>query len=171
METPPGRESIFSNICKAFTLLLTKSIAGPWPGCASICASSYISITLDVSRIYPALFQDPFLQLLVSKPQMESANEMKKKSQVGEGRACWSLGNAHSAMGETESAYHYASRSFSRLGEISVKTYVIFDLLDILTLQERLEIGWGKPLLRSNENTIKCRFATSPRIKLVYLIL
>ena len=30
--------------------------------------------------------------------------------QVGEGRACWSLGNAHSAMGETESAYHYASR-------------------------------------------------------------
>ena len=90
-----------------------------------------------------------------------------KKSQVGEGRACWSLGNAHSAMGETESAYHYASRSFSRLGEFSFTTHVIFDLLDILTLQERLEIGWGKPQLRSNENTIKCRFATTPKIKLI----
>ena len=94
---------------------------------------------------------------------MESSNEIEEKSQVGEGRACWSLGNAHSAMGETESAYHYASRSFSRLGEFSfktyaifVKTYAIFDLLDILTLQERLEIEWGKPLLRSNESAIKC---------------
>ena len=98
---------------------------------------------------------------------MESANEIEEKSQVGEGRACWSLGNAHSAMGETESAYHYASRSFSRLGEFSFTTHVIFDLLDILTLQERLEIGWGKPLLRSNENTIKCRFATTPKKKLI----
>ena len=78
---------------------------------------------------------------------MESSNEIEEKSQVGEGRACWSLGNAHSAMGETESAYHYASRSFSRF---SFKTYAIFDLLGISTLQERLEIGWGKPLLRSN---------------------
>ena len=103
---------------------------------------------------------------------MESANEIEEKSQVGEGRACWSLGNAHSAMGETESAYHYASRSFSRLGEFSFKTYAIFDLLDILTLQERLEIGWGKPLLRSSVNTLKCRHATSPKKKklLVYLI-
>ena len=48
------------------------------------------------------------------------------------------------------------------------KTHVIFDLLDILTLQERLEIGWGKPQLRSNENTIKCRFVTSPKIKLIF---
>ena len=87
---------------------------------------------------------------------MESSNEIEEKSQVGEGRACWSLGNAHSAMGETESAYHYASRSFSRLGEFSFKTCVMFDLLDILTLQERLEIGWGKPLLRSNGSAIKC---------------
>ena len=87
---------------------------------------------------------------------MESSNEIEEKSQVGEGRACWSLGNAHSAMGETESAYHYASRSFSRLGEFSFKAYVIFGLLDILTLQERLEIEWGKPLLRSNESAIKC---------------
>ena len=94
---------------------------------------------------------------------MESANEIEKKSQVGEGRACWSLGNAHSAMGETESAYHYASRSFSRLGEFSFKTNAVFDLLDILTLQERLEIGWGKPLLRSSVNTIKYRHATSPK--------
>ena len=31
-----------------------------------------------------------------------------------------------------------------------LKACVIFHLLDILTLQERLEIGWGKPLLRSN---------------------
>ena len=68
-------------------------------------------------------------------------------------------------MGETESAYHYASRSFSRLGEFSFKTYAIFDLLDILTLQERLEIGWGKPLLRSSVNTLKCRHATSPKKK------
>jgi hypothetical protein len=30
--------------------------------------------------------------------------------QVGEGRACWSLGNAHSAMGDPEKAYHYAAR-------------------------------------------------------------
>jgi hypothetical protein len=29
---------------------------------------------------------------------------------VGEGRACWSLGNAHSAMGDPEKAYHYAAR-------------------------------------------------------------
>ena len=43
------------------------------------------------------------------------------------------------------------------------KTHVIFDLLDILTLQERLEIGWGKPLLRSSVNTLKCRHATSPK--------
>ena len=43
------------------------------------------------------------------------------------------------------------------------KTHVIFDLLDILTLQERLEIGWGKPLLRSSVNTIKYRHATSPK--------
>ena len=38
--------------------------------------------------------------------------------QVGEGRACWSLGNAHSAMGDPEKAYHYASRHL----EISKET-------------------------------------------------
>ena len=79
METPPGRESILSNICKAFTLLLTKSIAGPWPGCASICASSYISITLDVSRIYSALLQDPFLQLLIFS-QIWDLMKLKEKN-------------------------------------------------------------------------------------------
>ena len=147
MEAPPGRESILSNICKAFTLLLTKSIAGPWPGCASICASSYISITLDVSRISRPF--SPAVDIFANLSLKWNLQMKLKKSQVGEGRACWSLGNAHSAMGETESAYHYASRSFSRLGEFSFKTYAIFDLLDILTLQERLEIGWGKPLLRS----------------------
>ena len=30
--------------------------------------------------------------------------------QVGEGRACWSLGNAHAAMGEHQEAYHYAAK-------------------------------------------------------------
>ena len=29
---------------------------------------------------------------------------------VGEGRACWSLGNAHSAMGNSKQAYEYATR-------------------------------------------------------------
>ena len=162
METPPGRESILSNICKAFTLLLTKIIAGPW-----LAVQVFAPRVTLVSHWTWAGFQDPFLQLLIFFVNLSLKCNLKK-SQVGEGRACWSLGNAHSAMGETESAYHYASRSFSRLGEISVKTYVIFDLLDILTLQERLEIGWGKPQLRSNENTIKCRFVTSPKIKLIF---
>ena len=45
-----------------------------------------------------------------------SNNERKKAEdhynliQVGEGRACWSLGNAHSAMGQHKEAYHYAMR-------------------------------------------------------------
>ena len=47
-------------------------------GCASICASSYISITLDVSRIYSALFQDPFLQLLIFS-QIWGLIEFEKK--------------------------------------------------------------------------------------------
>jgi len=29
---------------------------------------------------------------------------------VGEGRACWSLGNAHAAMGQHQEAYHYAAK-------------------------------------------------------------
>ena len=41
---------------------------------------------------------------------------------VGEGRACWSLGNAHSAMGETETAYHYASRHLDIAKETGDRT-------------------------------------------------
>ena len=43
-------------------------------------------------------------------------------SQVGEGRACWSLGNAHSAMGETETAFHYASRHLDIAKETGDRT-------------------------------------------------
>ena len=42
--------------------------------------------------------------------------------QVGEGRACWSLGNAHSAMGETETAFHYASRHLDIAKETGDRT-------------------------------------------------
>ena len=41
---------------------------------------------------------------------------------MGEGRACWSLGNAHSAMGETETAYHYASRHLEIAKETGDRT-------------------------------------------------
>merc|ERR1719510_1699120 len=41
---------------------------------------------------------------------------------VGEGRACWSLGNAHSALGETETAYHYASRHLEIAKETGDRT-------------------------------------------------
>ena len=57
------------------------------------------------------------LNLLKSRKQNDLRHNLNKKPhlsslylQEGEGRACWSLGNAHSAMGDTEQAYHYASR-------------------------------------------------------------
>jgi len=54
---------------------------------------------------------------------------------VGEGRACWSLGNAHSAMGQHKEAYHYAMRhlEISRdtgdtMGQTTAQVRIIFIL-------------------------------------------
>ena len=41
---------------------------------------------------------------------------------VGEGRACWSLGNAHTALGNHEKALHYASRHLHISKEVNIIT-------------------------------------------------
>ena len=41
---------------------------------------------------------------------------------VGEGRACWSLGNAHTALGNHETALDFAQKHLEISKEVSVRT-------------------------------------------------
>ena len=66
-------------------------------------------------------------------------------TKVGEGRACWSLGNAHSAMGETETAYHYASRHLDIAKETGDRTGQVSDI-------DQSEHSFG--LILTNGNTV-----------------
>ena len=63
--------------------------------------------------------------------------------QVGEGRACWSLGNAHSAMGETETAYHYASRHLEIAKETGDRTGQATAQVNLNELGKSLGYGDG----------------------------
>ena len=62
---------------------------------------------------------------------------------VGEGRACWSLGNAHSAMGETETAYHYASRHLEIAKETGDRTGQATAQVNLNELGKTLGYGEG----------------------------
>ena len=54
------------------------------------------------------LFSNKFNTLYFFYRHLRIAQELYDK--VGEGRACWSLGNAHSSMGQHLEAYQYAKR-------------------------------------------------------------
>ena len=44
---------------------------------------------------------------------------------VGEGRACWSLGNAHTALGNHEQAMHFAEKHLEIAKEVTVYTFPV----------------------------------------------
>ena len=60
------------------------------------------------------------------------AQELKDK--VGEGRACWSLGNAHTALGKNEEALRYASKHLEISREVGGCVHVGFRYMDLLKL-------------------------------------
>ena len=49
---------------------------------------------------------------------LKIAQELEDR--VGEGRACWSLGNAHTALGKNEEAIQFASKHLEISKEVSV---------------------------------------------------
>lgn len=42
-------------------------------------------------------------------------------SRIGEGRACWSLGNAHTALGNHDQAMHFAEKHLEICKEVTAK--------------------------------------------------
>ena len=52
---------------------------------------------------------------------LKIAQELEDR--VGEGRACWSLGNAHTALGKNEEAIQFASKHLEISKEVSVFRY------------------------------------------------
>ena len=74
---------------------------------------------------------------------------------VGEGRACWSLGNAHAAMGNHDKALHYAQRHLEISREVNVKqtwpsfrvwrgdfvVVVAFQLESVVMIESGVRIG------------------------------
>ena len=48
---------------------------------------------------------------------LKIAQELEDR--VGEGRACWSLGNAHTALGKNEEAIQFASKHLEISKEVS----------------------------------------------------
>jgi len=45
---------------------------------------------------------------------------------VGEARACWSLGNAHSSIRNHEKALHYAEQHYSLAKEVYLRVFFLF---------------------------------------------
>lgn len=45
---------------------------------------------------------------------------------IGEGRACWSLGNAHAALGNHEKALHFARKHLDISKEVSFRFLKLF---------------------------------------------
>ena len=62
---------------------------------------------------------------------LKIAQELEDR--VGEGRACWSLGNAHTALGKNEEAIQFASKHLEISKEVSTLKCLNIGTLDTTT--------------------------------------
>lgn len=55
--------------------------------------------------------------------------EMRLYCRIGEGRACWSLGNAHTALGNHDQAMHFAEKHLEICKEVNQSRIVTLSFL------------------------------------------
>ncbi|XP_052221151.1 G-protein-signaling modulator 2-like [Dreissena polymorpha] len=72
---------------------------------------------------------------------LKIAQELEDR--VGEGRACWSLGNAHTALGHNEEALQYASKHLEISKEIGDETGQVTAQMNLADLKSVLGIKVG----------------------------
>lgn len=65
---------------------------------------------------------------------------------IGEGRACWSLGNAHTALGNHDQAMHFAEKHLEICREVRARSFslaasFVFRCFDVLSF-ETFTIQW-----------------------------